>query len=93
MITIGGASSFSVNDTATAARIARWAAEADPWVHIYGQYDFMDAWHAITVASAAGVTTVNIVNHSIHDGPIGPRPGKTLPDQAKFYGANLLCEL
>jgi hypothetical protein len=41
--------------------MARWAAEREPWVHHYAQYDWSDGWSPVNVTADGGVTTVALV--------------------------------
>jgi hypothetical protein len=36
-VTIGGVNGFSVKDPAVVPRMAKWANEAEPWLHSYAQ--------------------------------------------------------
>lgn len=39
-VQIGGPNGFSVKDPAVVSRIAKWAAETEPWLHSYSKYDW-----------------------------------------------------
>ena len=79
-IGVGGADGFTINDTATVARASKWAAEAAPWVHIYGQYDWSDIWAPVNISVGSDHATIT-------------GTGAIKVGQAKFYAANLLSEL
>jgi hypothetical protein len=82
------ADGFVVTNTSAVSRIEKWGAEADPWVHAYTKYGWVDEKFRITGVSPVS-SSGNITIHG--SGPSGPSLVKY--KQAKFYGLNLLCEL
>jgi hypothetical protein len=39
--------------------MTKWSAELEPWVHLYGSYDWSDTWANVSMATAGGVSTVS----------------------------------
>lgn len=72
-------------DTGAGARVRRWATEAEPLVHLYGQYDWIDSWARVTLRPSSIMPGMNITATGTSLAVlVGP---------AKFYAANLLSEL
>lgn len=72
-------------DTGAGARVRRWAAEPEPLVHLYGQYDWIDSWSRVTLTPSSIMPGMNITGTGTSLAVlVGP---------AKFYAANLLSEL
>jgi hypothetical protein len=43
--------------------MAKWQAEADPWLHSYAQFDWLDTWNRINISASASEIDVTIVDH------------------------------
>ena len=57
-IKLASGKGFTVHDPAAVARMAKWGAEPEPWLHSYPQIDYADTWAHINVSASA--TEVNI---------------------------------
>ena len=64
MVKIGGENGFSVKDSAVVPRMAKWAAEAQPWLHSYSHYDWSDTWNRINISASATEINVTIADHA-----------------------------
>lgn len=69
-----------------ASRLLNWANESNPYVHIYGEWDWADAYARITSISQDKNNFVNIEYDNSDGAPL------TKP-YARWIGVNLLCEL
>jgi hypothetical protein len=89
---------LSTQNDSDAARVAGWAKEAAPWVHIYASFDWDDTWHPVTIQTnrTRGGDGIEVqvsllpawtANSTASTNPIKPSL------QSRFYGANLLSEL
>ena len=66
-----------------AARLLRWREEANPWIHIYAEWDWADAYARVTHIREGADGFV----HLDYDGAPDCKPN------ARWMGVNLLCEL
>mmetsp|Transcript_45387 Transcript_45387/g.125125 ORF Transcript_45387/g.125125 Transcript_45387/m.125125 type:complete len:524 (-) Transcript_45387:1393-2964(-) len=66
-----------------AARLLRWSEESNPWIHIYAEWDWADAYALVTNISEDADGYVNLE----YDGAPACKP------YARWMGVNLLCEL
>ena len=90
----GSNGTFVLNSTVdndVAARVAQWAKEKDPWVHIYTQFDWSDSWHPINISSErkgnnSVATRVTLQDWTCTVGDCNPITPST---QTKFAGVNL----
>mmetsp|Transcript_21371 Transcript_21371/g.40165 ORF Transcript_21371/g.40165 Transcript_21371/m.40165 type:complete len:684 (+) Transcript_21371:212-2263(+) len=78
----------SMNDVSDpdAARLLNWANESNPYVHIYGEWDWADAYASITSIVEGKDGFVSIEYDNTDGAPL------TKP-YARWMGVNLLCEL
>ena len=86
------------NDSNIAARVAGWAKEGAPWIHIYAAFDWDDTWHPVVIENNQSANTsavevsVSLLPAWTSDSWRSTNP-ITPSAQARFYGANLLSEL
>ncbi len=66
-----------------AARLARWATAAEPWVHGYWTYDWADSHERVRAIDPASQTLVTEAPHGVYGYKTGQR----------FYALNLVEEL
>jgi len=69
-----------------ASRLLNWANESNPYVHIYGEWDWADAYASITSIEEDAQGSVNIEYDNSNGAPL------TKPN-ARWMGVNLFCEL